>query len=247
MLTSENLHVTVENKSVLKGVTLTVSPGQVCAIMGYNGSGKTTLARTLIGDPHCTITSGSLRYRFQDLIALTPDKRAQLGLFLAYQHPCTLAGVSVFTLLREAYQACHKTSVDLSDFKALVRQKMAFLSLDATVCDRSVNEGFSGGEKKKLELLQMLVLRPTCIILDEIDAGLDIDSRKLVARCLDTLRSDNPETQCIVISHNPHLFNTLHPDVIHIMSDGVITTSGDYSLLTTLEARGYDAFKTSRG
>lgn len=245
LLHVDSLCVTIDQTPVLTKVTLQVNPGTLHVIMGKNGSGKSTLARTLMGDPACTATSGSITYKGHPLLELSADKRAQQGIFLAFQNPCVLPGVSVLTLLKEAYQAQHKKMSSVAEFKEYVVQQMLFLGIEPSFCDRNVNEGFSGGEKKKLELLQLLVFRPTCIILDEIDSGLDIDALKLVTKSITAVMTDNPSAVVIVVTHNPHLLEQIKPDCVHIMSGGSLTHSGDTSLLSTLKEKGFDAFTSS--
>lgn len=247
VLRIDNLHVTINETPVLKGVTLVAAPSSVHAVMGPNGSGKSTLARALMGDPDCVVTAGSLQYYDTDILTLSPDKRAQLGLFLAFQNPCVIPGVSVFALLYQAYQACKQRNITVTDFKALLAEQMAFLGIDQSLSERGVNEGFSGGEKKKLELLQLLVLKPSCIMLDEIDSGLDIDALKLVASVIDKIRTENPSAIVIFITHNPRLQQYLKPEHVHIISHGVITRSGDAALVDTLEQKGYHAFTSHNG
>lgn len=245
LLYVDSLCVSIDQTPVLRKVTLQINPGTLHVIMGKNGSGKSTLARTLMGDPACTVTAGSITYKGDPLLELSADKRAQQGIFLAFQNPCVLPGVSVLTLLKEAYQAQHKKMSSIAEFKEYVLQQMLFLGIDPSFCDRNVNEGFSGGEKKKLELLQLLVFRPTCIILDEIDSGLDIDALKLVTKSITAVMTDNPSAVVIVVTHNPHLLEQINPDCVHIMSGGSLTHSGGTSLLSTLKEKGFDAFTSS--
>lgn len=238
----DRLCVTIDQTPVLTNVTLQANPGTLHVIMGKNGSGKSTLARTIMGDPGCTVTAGSISYKGHHILELSADKRAHKGIFLAFQNPCILPGVSVLTLLKEACQAQHKKMGSIAEFKESVLQQMLFLGIEPSFCDRNVNEGFSGGEKKKLELLQLLVFRPTCIMLDEIDSGLDIDALKLVTKSITAVMTDNPSTLVIVVTHNPHLFEQIRPDFVHIMSGGSLTHSGDISLLSRLKEKGFDAF-----
>jgi len=239
-----DLYSAVEEPSVLNGLRLTIEPSSVHAIMGPNGSGKSTLARTIMGHPHCTVTAGSITYAGHDLVALSPDKRAQLGIFLAFQNPCMIPGVSVFTLLKEAYQVRHSSPVDVRAFREQVLEKLMLLDMDASFLERSVHDGFSGGEKKKLEVLQLLVLQPSFIILDEIDSGLDIDALKTVAAAMTTLRVACAPS-ILIITHYQRILDYITPDYVHIMRDGVLVQSGTMSLVSTLEQQGYDAFRTT--
>lgn len=242
LLTIQNLSVSIDDTPVISDLTLSLDKGCVSLIMGQNGSGKSSLARTLLGDPTCIVNSGSITYQEQDLLALSIEQRAQRGIFLAFQNPCILPGVPVFTLLHEAYKALGKSMSSVHEFKALLLSYMKLLALDAHFLDRNVNEGFSGGEKKKLELLQLLVFRPSCIILDEIDSGLDIDALKLIATTISLLKADNPLVTVIIITHNPSILEVHLVDTVHIMAHGKITHSGTHQLLIHLTEKGYNAF-----
>ncbi|MCX5922625.1 MAG: Fe-S cluster assembly ATPase SufC [Candidatus Dependentiae bacterium] len=243
MLSITNLHVALESAlAIVKGLNLTVQPGTLHAIMGPNGSGKSTLALTLMGHPRYTITQGSMVYKGQDLAQLSPDKRAKLGIFLAFQHPYEIPGVTVLTFLKEAHQAVTGVQSSVKDFKALLESKMELLSMDPSYVYRSLNDGFSGGEKKRLEMLQLLVLKPSLVILDEIDSGLDIDALKVVAAGLNQLKVDNPECAIIMITHYQRMLDYIKPDHVHVMRDGQIVASGDAQLAHDLEHKGYDAY-----
>lgn len=242
LLSIENLAVSIDSTPVISDLTLSFNKGCVSLIMGQNGSGKSSLARTLLGDPACTVSSGSITYQGQDLLPLSIEQRAQCGIFLAFQNPCILPGVSVFTLLHEAYKALGKSISSVHEFKTLLLSYMKLLSLDAHFLDRNVNEGFSGGEKKKLELLQLLVFRPSCILLDEIDSGLDIDAIKLIATTIALLKAENPLVTIIIITHNPSILEAHLVDTVHIMANGRITHSGTHQLLMQLAEKGYNVF-----
>jgi len=238
-----NLCASIGETSVLSNITFTLPQGMVHGIMGKNGSGKSSLARTIMGDPAYQVLEGKLRYQKQNLLPLSVDKRAQLGLFLAFQNPCILPGVSVYTLLQEAYQAQNKKPLSVHEFQTFVQAQLSFLNMESTFLYRNVNEGFSGGEKKRLELLQLLVLQPRCMILDEIDSGLDIEAIHLVANTIAKRMQDDSTASALIITHNPKLFASIMPDTVHIMTGGTITYSGDASLLNRLTKEGYDAFK----
>jgi Fe-S cluster assembly ATP-binding protein len=242
MLSINDLAVTVDGKQILKGVTLEVLAGEVHAIMGPNGSGKSTLAHVLAGRPGYEITSGTVTYKGHDLLTLAPEERARAGLFLGFQYPVEIPGVNNVYLLKAALNAARKqhglAEVDAFEFLTLVRDKMKLMRIEDSFLSRGVNEGFSGGEKKRNEVLQMLVLEPQLAILDETDSGLDIDALKLVAAGVNSLRS--PERACVLVTHYQRLLEYVVPDFVHVLVQGRIAKSGDRRLALELEQRGYD-------
>jgi Fe-S cluster assembly ATP-binding protein len=242
MLKIDNLHVAVGDNEVLKGLSLQVRSGEVHAIMGPNGSGKSTLAHVLAGRPGYEITAGSVSFDGRDLLALAPEERAHEGLFLGFQYPVEIPGVNNVYLLKAALNAARKhqglPEVDAFEFLTLVRSKMQLMKMDESFLSRGVNEGFSGGEKKRNEILQMLVLEPRLAILDETDSGLDIDALKVVANGVNTLRS--PERSVVLVTHYQRLLDYVVPDYVHVLVRGRIVRSGDKSLALELEERGYD-------
>jgi Fe-S cluster assembly ATP-binding protein len=242
MLNIENLHATVDGKEILKGLDLTVRAGEVHAVMGPNGSGKSTLAHVLAGRPGYTITAGTVRFKGRDLLALSPEERAREGLFLGFQYPVEIPGVNNVYLLKAAVNAARKhrglPEVDAFEFLTLVREKMRLMRMDETMLSRGVNEGFSGGEKKRNEILQMLVLEPALAVLDETDSGLDIDALKVVASGVNTLRA--PNRSMVLVTHYQRLLEHIVPDCVHVLVNGRIVRSGDRTLALELEQRGYD-------
>ena len=242
MLKIDNLHVTVDGKKILNGLTLGVGRGEVHAIMGPNGSGKSTLANVLAGRPGYEITAGSIAYEGDDLLRLAPEARARAGLFLGFQYPVEIPGVNNVYLLKAAVNAARKErglpEVDAFDFLTLVREKMKLMHMEDSFLSRGVNEGFSGGEKKRNEILQMLVLEPKLAILDETDSGLDIDALKVVADGVNSQRS--PERSCVLVTHYQRLLEYVVPDFVHVLVRGRIARSGDKALALELERRGYD-------
>jgi Fe-S cluster assembly ATP-binding protein len=242
MLSIENLSVTVDGKKILNGLNLEVGKGEVHAIMGPNGSGKSTLAHVLAGRPGYTVTSGSVRYLGKDLLALPPEARAREGLFLGFQYPVEIPGVNNVYLLKAAVNAVRKErglpEVDAFEFLGLVRGKMQQMHMEDSFLSRGVNEGFSGGEKKRNEILQMLVLEPRLAILDETDSGLDIDALKVVAAGVNSQRG--PERSFLLVTHYQRLLEYVVPDFVHVLVRGRIARSGDRSLALELERRGYD-------
>ncbi len=238
----KDLHATVGDKEILKGISLTVNAGEVHAIMGPNGSGKSTLAQVIAGHPGFEVTAGTVTYRGQDLLDLDAEERAQQGVFLAFQYPIEIPGVSNAYFLRAAYNEIRKAhgqdEVDPLEFLDLVAEKLKLVNLDEAMLNRSVNTGFSGGEKKRNEILQMAVLEPTLAILDETDSGLDIDALRIVAGGVNALRK--PTNATIVVTHYQRLLNYIVPDYVHVLAGGKIIKSGDKSLALELEARGYD-------
>ncbi len=241
MLEIRDLHARAEEIEILKGVELTMNPGEVHAIMGPNGSGKSTLARVLAGDEGYEITAGSVRYRGQDLLEQAPEERAREGLFMAFQYPVEIPGVSNVYFLKAALNAIRKhrgePEMDAVEFLAYVREKMKLVKMDETLLQRPVNEGFSGGEKKRNEIFHMAVLDPVLAVLDETDSGLDIDALKIVADGVSTLRS--PQRAFLVITHYQRLLNYIVPDFVHCMVDGRLVRSGGKELALELEEKGY--------
>ena len=234
----KDLHVSVEGQKILNGVDLIVRKGEVCALMGPNGSGKSTLAYTLMGHPKYTVDKGEAWYKGQNILELKPDERAKLGVFLSFQYPQEIPGVSVSNFLRTAYNAVKPNPISVPDFVKLLREKMKLLKIDDSFSRRYLNEGFSGGEKKRAEILQLAVLQPDMAILDETDSGLDIDSLKVVAQGVNTLLG--PNLGVLIITHYQRILNYITPDRIHIMVKGKIIKSGGKELAHELEAKGYD-------
>jgi Fe-S cluster assembly ATP-binding protein len=242
LLSIDDLHVTVDGKHILNGLTLEVGAGEVHAIMGPNGSGKSTLAHVLAGRPGYEITAGTVLYQGRDLLCLAPEERARAGLFLGFQYPVEIPGVNNVYLLKAAVNAVRKPrgqpEVDAFEFLGLVRDKMKLMHIEDSFLSRGVNEGFSGGEKKRNEILQMLVLEPQLAILDETDSGLDIDALKVVAAGVNSLRS--AERSCVLVTHYQRLLEYVVPDFVHVLVRGRIVRSGDRTLALELERRGYD-------
>jgi Fe-S cluster assembly ATP-binding protein len=243
MLEIENLHVAVDGKEILKGLSLRVGTGEVHAVMGPNGSGKSTLSYALAGRTGYEITSGKALFKGDDLAALSPEERAAKGLFLAFQYPIEIPGVVTMTFLRTALNALKRAraepEVDASKFLKIVREAAKTLNINDDMLRRALNVGFSGGEKKRLEALQMAILKPAFAILDETDSGLDIDALKLVADGINALRA--PDRSFLVITHYQRLLDYVVPDRVHILSGGRIVRSGDAALARELEAKGYEA------
>jgi Fe-S cluster assembly ATP-binding protein len=241
LLTIKNLRVRAEGKEILKGLDLSVNAGEVHAIMGPNGSGKSTLARALSGHPAYEVTDGTVTYKGRDLLAMSPEERACEGVFMAFQYPVEIPGINNTYFLKAAYNAIHKyrgePELDAVEFMQLARAKAKALELDPATLNRSVNEGFSGGEKKRNEIFQMAVLEPMLAILDETDSGLDIDALKIVAHGVNALR--HPDRAIVVVTHYQRLLNYIVPDVVHVLTDGRIVRSGGKELALELEAKGY--------
>jgi Fe-S cluster assembly ATP-binding protein len=242
MLSIQNLHAEVEGRQILKGLTLEVKAGEVHAIMGPNGSGKSTLCQLLAGREGYRITDGSVTYEGQDLLEMAPEMRAREGIMLAFQYPVEIPGVKNVYLLKAAYNAVREhrgePELDTFEFLTLVREKVKLMKMDESFLHRGVNEGFSGGEKKRNEILQALILEPKLAILDETDSGLDIDALKVVAEGVNGLRS--AERALVLVTHYQRLLNYIEPDFVHVLSDGRIVRSGDKSLALELEERGYE-------
>lgn len=242
ILSIKNLTATVDDNPILKGVNLEIRAGEIHAIMGPNGSGKSTLSKVLAGHPAYQVTGGEVTYKGKDLFELEPEERAREGVFLAFQYPLEIPGVSNLDFLRVAYNAKQKhegkEELDAFDFDDLVRDRLDIVKMDPAFLDRSVNEGFSGGEKKRNEILQMALLEPTLGILDETDSGLDIDALKIVANGVNQLTK--PDNAILMITHYQRLLDYITPDYVHVMARGQILTTGEKELALELESRGYD-------
>lgn len=241
MLNIQNLHVTIDDRAILKGVNLNVKAGEIHAIMGPNGSGKSTLTNVITGRAGYTVTEGEISYSGQNLLTLAAEERARAGIFLSFQYPVEIPGVSNINFLKSSLNAIRKAQgkpeIDAIDFLTLVRQKIALAQMDESFLYRAVNEGFSGGEKKRNELLQFAMLEPTLAILDEADSGLDIDSLKIVAEGVNALR--HQDRAIILVTHYQRLLNYIEPDFVHVFLDGKIVKSGDKTLALELEQKGY--------
>jgi Fe-S cluster assembly ATP-binding protein len=242
LLVIDDLHASAEGVDILKGVNLTVNPGETHAIMGPNGSGKSTLANVLLGNPVYTVTKGSVKYRGEDITLTTPDQRGRAGMFLGFQYPEEIPGVSVVNFLRTALSS--RTGVDYTvlELRLKVVEAMRELEMDPAFADRYLNEGFSGGERKRNEVLQMAVLEPDLAVLDETDSGLDIDALKIVADGVSRLRND--ERGFVIITHYQRMLDYITPDVVHVFLDGRIVASGGPKLADEIESSGYDRYRS---
>jgi Fe-S cluster assembly ATP-binding protein len=245
MLTIKNLHASIEDKEILRGINLVVKPGEVHAIMGPNGSGKSTLAAVLAGREDYEVTEGSVEFDGIDLLELAADERARKGVFLAFQYPVEIPGVSTTNFLKTALNQIRESRgeapLNAVDFLKIMKEKMSWVEIDQSLLSRSLNEGFSGGEKKRNEIFQMAMLEPKLAILDETDSGLDIDALKIVSNGVNKLRS--PKNATIVVTHYQRLLDYIVPDFVHILYQGRIVKSGDKSLALKLEKEGYDWIK----
>ncbi len=241
MLDINQLSVSTQDKSILKGIDLHVRPGEVHAIMGPNGSGKSTLSKVLAGHPAYEVTGGSITYLGKDLLPLTPEERAQAGLFMSFQYPVEIPGVTNINFLKAAVNAVRKgqgrQTLDAIEFLSFIREKCKLLDMDESFLYRSINEGFSGGEKKRNEILQMVALEPQLAILDETDSGLDIDALRVISEGVNAMRST--ERGIVLVTHYQRLLNYIEPDFIHVLANGRIVKSGDKSLAHELEDKGY--------
>ncbi len=245
MLNIKNLHASIEDKPILKGIDLIVKPGEVHAIMGPNGSGKSTLASILAGREEYTVTEGTIDFNGKDLLELSPEERAGEGVFLAFQYPVEIPGVTTANFLKTALNEIRKyrgqETIDAMDFLTLMKEKAKLVEIDMSFLQRSLNEGFSGGEKKRNEIFQMAMLEPKLAILDETDSGLDIDALRIVAQGVNTLRS--PQNATILITHYQRLLNYIVPDFVHVLYKGKIVKTGGKDLALELEEKGYDWIK----
>jgi Fe-S cluster assembly ATP-binding protein len=242
LLVVDDLHAAVEGTEILKGVNLTVAPGETHAIMGPNGSGKSTLANVLLGHPAYLVTSGTVTYKGEDITKLTPEKRGQAGMFLGFQYPQEIPGVSVVNFLRTALSNRTGTDLTVLELRLKVMDALKDLEMDPAFADRYLNEGFSGGERKRNEILQMAVLEPDLAILDETDSGLDIDALKIVAEGVDRLRND--ERGIVIITHYQRMLDYITPDIVHVMLDGRIIETGGAALADAIEQTGYDQYRS---
>ena len=238
MLKIENLHVEIDGNEIIKGLSLEVGEGEIHAIMGPNGSGKSTLANVLMGHPRYEVTEGSVTFEDEDVLELEPDERAKMGMFLAFQYPSEVPGVSVANFLRTAVNSVREEELSPMEMYRLLQEKMQIMQMDPKFAERYLNEGFSGGEKKRNEILQMLMLQPKLAIMDETDSGLDIDALQVVARGVNEMR--NPEFSAVLITHYQRILRYITPDYVHVMLDGRIVTSGSKELAVELEEKGYD-------
>ena len=238
MLKIENLQVEIDGQEIVKGLDLEVGKGEIHAIMGPNGSGKSTLANVLMGHPRYEVTGGSITFQGEDVFELEPDERAKLGMFLAFQYPSEVPGVSVANFLRTAVNSVREEELSPMEMYRLLQEKMSIMQMDPKFAERYLNEGFSGGEKKRNEILQMLMLDPRLAIMDETDSGLDIDALQVVARGVNELRG--PEFSAVIITHYQRILRYIEPDHVHVMLDGRLVTSGGKELADDLEEKGYD-------
>ncbi|MCH8303997.1 MAG: Fe-S cluster assembly ATPase SufC [Candidatus Marinimicrobia bacterium] len=245
LLTVEDLKVKIGDKEILKGVDLKIGPGEVHAIMGPNGTGKSTLAYALAGKSSYEVTSGSVTMEGENVLEMSPDERARKGLFLAFQYPSEVPGVTVDNFLRVAYNTIKKEELSIWEFRNLLKEKMEFLKIDESFSGRYLNEGFSGGEKKRNEILQMAVLQPKLAVLDETDSGLDIDALQIVARGVNELLPE--DSSVLVITHYQRILRYIKPDFVHVMIDGRIVETGGGELAEKLEEKGYDWLKEKYG
>ena len=244
MLEIKNLHASVEDKEILKGVDLTIGPGEIHAVMGPNGAGKSTLAAVLTGRPGYTVTEGSVTFCGKDLLAMAPEERAWAGLFLSFQYPIEIPGVTISAFMKAAVNAKRRANgleeLKAGEFLKLQKEKMAFLKMKPEFAKREVNVGFSGGEKKRNEIFQMAMLDPSLSILDETDSGLDVDALKIVADGVNALRS--PQKSAIIVTHYHKLLEYVQPDYVHVLKDGRIVKTGGKELIEAIESEGFDQF-----
>jgi Fe-S cluster assembly ATP-binding protein len=234
----EDLHVSIEGKEILKGVSLSINRGEVHALMGPNGSGKSTLANTLMGHPRYEVTGGRVLFKGEEILGLRPDQRAQRGLFLAFQYPTAIPGVTMVNFLRASLKAVRGSDVPVREFRAMLKETMDLLKMDESFARRYVNDGFSGGEKKRAEVLQLGILRPEMAVLDETDSGLDIDALRTVAEGVSALMG--PSVGVLLITHYQRILNYIKPDFVHVLFAGRVVKSGGRELAEELEARGYE-------
>src|SRR3989344_5178059 len=238
----KDLHINVDEKEIVKGINLEIKEGEVVALMGPNGSGKSTIANVIMGNPKYKVTKGSISYKGKNVLELKVNERAKLGLFLSFQYPFEVPGLSVSNFLRTAYISLNNKKISVIEFKKLLEEKMNLLKMDKSFSTRYLNEGFSGGEKKRMEILQMAVLNPSLAILDETDSGLDISSLKIVAEGINKLKTK--EKSILLITHYNRVLNYIRPDKVYIMVEGKIVDSGDHELANEIEKEGYKEYET---
>jgi Fe-S cluster assembly ATP-binding protein len=243
LLSIEDLHVSADGQEIVRGLDLVVPAGELHALMGPNGSGKSTLANALLGSPEYEVTKGAIRFKGDDITAWGPDVRGKAGIFLAFQYPQTIAGVSVINFLRQALSARKGIDLSVLELRLAIMEWMERLDMDPAFADRYLNEGFSGGEKKRNEILQLAILEPELAILDETDSGLDIDALKVVARGVQEVRAERPELGVLAITHYQRLLDHLAPDRIHVLREGRIVASGGMEVAAHLEAEGYEGYE----
>lgn len=243
MICIQNLSVSINGNLVIKDISLSVGSGTVHALMGPNGSGKSTLVHTIAGNPLCVINTGTISAHTNNITMAAPEVRARLGIFLSFQQPPSIAGVPILTLLHESYQAIFGITIEYAAFLDRVHDAARVIGFDVALFDRSFNVGFSGGQKKQLELLQIVLFKPSLIMLDEIDSGLDIDALRAVAIAIQYARSYNPSASVIIITHYQRILDYIIPDVVHIMNHGSIVKSGTIELVKELELKGYESYR----
>ena len=243
----DDLHVSADGNEILRGVDLTICAGEVHALMGPNGSGKSTLASALLGSPDYQVTSGRIRYKGDDITEWGPDERGKAGVFLAFQYPQTIPGVSVINFLRQALSARKGIDLSVLELRLAIMEWMERLDMDPAFADRYLNEGFSGGEKKRNEILQMAILEPEFAVLDETDSGLDIDALRVVAQGIREVQADRPDLGLLVVTHYQRLLDEIHPSHVHLLIDGRIVESGGMEIVARLEADGYESWRTPVG
>lgn len=246
MIRIQNLSVSIDDKKIINNLNLDISSGTIHALMGPNGSGKSTLAYTMLGHPSCRVIEGSIVIDGRDITDLSVEKRAKLGIFLAFQYPQEIPGLKIFTYLKEIYTAFTGKSIPVAEFYELVKNCLNRLNLPESFLERGLNEGFSGGEKKRLEMLQLILLNPKIAIIDEIDSGLDIDALKAVADALKECKKENPDLTIILVTHYQRILDYIKPDFVHIFYNGSIIKSGDANLPKEIELRGYNEFSGGR-
>lgn len=246
-LVIKDLHVSVDNKKILNGINIEVLSGKITVLMGPNGSGKSTLAQVIMGHPRYTVEKGTVLFNNQDVFSLKVYERAKAGLFLSFQYPSEISGVSVANFLRTAVNSVRNKHLSVSEFKILLNEKMKWLHIDESFVNRSLNEGFSGGEKKKCEILQLALLQPKLAILDETDSGLDIDALKIVAEGINSVKKEHPEMGILLITHYHRILQYIKPDIVYVMLNGRIVMSGSNQLVKRLEEKGYDWIRKETG